>query len=229
MTKKTLTKFAIYIAFGVVMTITLACALTVFVTVPGGFLSSRYVGTSSQEQRAWFTIINKGIGRYRVERSFHEPDIAPDGTVFPILSAPGWSRALGTPTDFDATYMGSTYIDDASGWPFVCFVTHIEDSYVRTSGNPPLSVKSNVSWGIPIEHHSFGSVRTAIPLKPLALGFMGNVLFFALGAWGLVNRCSALRQYGRRSKGLCPSCEYDLRGDYSSGCSECGWRRGASL
>lgn len=227
MTKKTLTKFAIYIAFGVVMTITLACAVTVLVVVPGGFLSSRYVGTSSEERRAWFTIIEKGFGRCRVERSFHEPDDGPlSGTKLPILSAPGWCRALGTPTDIDANYMGSTYYDDASGWPFVCFATHIEDSYVRTSGNPPLTVQSTVTWGIPIERSSFGSVRTAIPLKPLVLGFLGDVLVFALGAWGLVSGCRALRHYGRRSQGLCPLCEYDLQGEFTNGCPECGWGRG---
>ena len=31
----------------------------------------------------------------------------------------------------------------------------------------------------------------------------------------------------RINKGLCPNCEYDLRGDYSSPCSECGWQRPA--
>lgn len=33
------------------------------------------------------------------------------------------------------------------------------------------------------------------------------------------------RSIDRMNKGLCPNCEYDLRGDFSSPCSECGWRR----
>lgn len=225
--KRRLFKFSIYATFGVVMTITLAFTSTVFVEVPGGFLSSRYVGISSNDQRAWFTIINKGFGRYQVQRSFYEPDIAPDDTELPILRSPGWSRALGTPTDIDANYSGSFYIDDASGWPFVCFATHIENSYIKTSGNPPLSVQSSVSWGIPIERSSIGSVRTAIPLQPLVISFIGNILFFALGAWGTVSGCSALQHKRRRSQGLCPLCAYDLQGEFTNGCPECGWGREA--
>ena len=33
-----------------------------------------------------------------------------------------------------------------------------------------------------------------------------------------------LRRKGR-TEGICPKCAYDLRGDLSSGCPECGWRR----
>ena len=37
------------------------------------------------------------------------------------------------------------------------------------------------------------------------------------------------RRAGRRaSKGLCPRCAYDLRGDLDSGCPECGWNRSDS-
>ncbi len=30
----------------------------------------------------------------------------------------------------------------------------------------------------------------------------------------------------RRQAGLCPLCAYDLKHDFSNGCSECGWERG---
>ena len=29
----------------------------------------------------------------------------------------------------------------------------------------------------------------------------------------------------RRQAGLCPLCAYDLKHDFSTGCSECGWER----
>ena len=35
------------------------------------------------------------------------------------------------------------------------------------------------------------------------------------------------RSIERINKGLCPKCEYDLRSDFSSPCSECGWQRPA--
>ncbi len=34
-------------------------------------------------------------------------------------------------------------------------------------------------------------------------------------------RCRARR----RQAGLCPLCAYDLKHDFSNGCSECGWER----
>lgn len=33
-------------------------------------------------------------------------------------------------------------------------------------------------------------------------------------------------QSGRKSRGHCPFCDYDLRQDLDGGCPECGWRRG---
>ena len=34
-----------------------------------------------------------------------------------------------------------------------------------------------------------------------------------------------VRQSLRAKRGLCPACGYNLRGDFSAGCPECGWRR----
>jgi len=31
------------------------------------------------------------------------------------------------------------------------------------------------------------------------------------------------REQKRRARGLCPACAYDLRGEFNSGCPECGW------
>lgn len=226
MSKRALIQFCIYIAFGTAMTIVVAWTLTVFVDVPGEYLSWRYIGRSSDQQRAWLTIIEKRIGRYRVERFYDElEDGAANGAELPVLNAPRWSRELAAPSGFEALDMGNSYVDDASGWPLLCLVTHVEDSLEATSGDPPFSMQSSVSWGIPFEWVSTGTVYRALPLKPLVLGFVANVLVFALGAWGIVRGCRAARHYGRRLQGMCPSCEYDLRGDFSVGCPECGWRR----
>ena len=34
------------------------------------------------------------------------------------------------------------------------------------------------------------------------------------------------RRRRRRQAGLCPLCSYDLKHDFRSGCSECGWKKG---
>ena len=63
------------------------------------------------------------------------------------------------------------------------------------------------------------------PTKVLWPGLLFDNLFYALlfasfhqaAAWG--------RRTQRRRRGLCLICGYDLRADYSQGCSECGWKR----
>ncbi len=43
--------------------------------------------------------------------------------------------------------------------------------------------------------------------------------------WMAVLKDRHLQSQQRMAKGLCPTCEYNLRGELSTGCPECGWRR----
>jgi len=43
--------------------------------------------------------------------------------------------------------------------------------------------------------------------------------------WMLWSSLFATRRMIRRKRGHCIKCGYDLRGDFSAGCPECGWRR----
>ena len=62
-------------------------------------------------------------------------------------------------------------------------------------------------------------------MRPLWTGFLANVIFYAAILWLLSLTPYALRRSIRRKRGHCINCGYDLRGDLSSGCPECGWRR----
>lgn len=60
-----------------------------------------------------------------------------------------------------------------------------------------------------------------LPLRSLYRGLVANTLFYASllstpWAFRAVRRCRRLRS------GHCPFCNYDLRGDFSRPCSECG-------
>ena len=55
----------------------------------------------------------------------------------------------------------------------------------------------------------------------------GMALFSWLGIFVLARLPDRhQRSIDRMNKGVCPTCAYDLRGDFSIGCPECGWKRG---
>ncbi len=71
-----------------------------------------------------------------------------------------------------------------------------------------------------------------IPLRPIWTGLAVNSAIFAAGWWLIVLVFIHIRRrtsaHARIMKGLCPKCAYDLRGDFPSGCPECGWNRSPS-
>ena len=65
-----------------------------------------------------------------------------------------------------------------------------------------------------------------LPLKPLWLGFAYNWAVFSgawLGVFLLPQVWRGVRGWRSRHRGHCPACDYDLRGDLTTGCPECGW------
>ncbi len=66
-----------------------------------------------------------------------------------------------------------------------------------------------------------------LPLHPIWPGFAINTIFYAALLWLLTLGPFTARRMIRRKRGHCIKCGYDLRGEFSSGCPECGWRREA--
>ncbi len=70
-----------------------------------------------------------------------------------------------------------------------------------------------------------------LPLRPMWPGFAINTIFYAAILWGLTlgpfTACRITRRIVRRRRGHCIKCGYDLRGEFESGCSECGLGREA--
>ena len=64
-----------------------------------------------------------------------------------------------------------------------------------------------------------------LPLLPIWPGFALNTLAYALAAMIVAGLWWLVRRSLRKMRGRCLACAYDLRGDYSTGCPECGWRR----
>ncbi len=66
-----------------------------------------------------------------------------------------------------------------------------------------------------------------LPLSPLWPDFAINTIFYAAVLWMLTLGPFTARRMIRHKRGHCIKCGYDLRGDFSAGCPECGWRREA--
>ena len=94
-----------------------------------------------------------------------------------------------------------------------------------------LAPGSSISGGILLyanEYDTYIDFRI-LPIEPLFKPLLINVVFYA-ALWSvLLIGYSSSKRRSRTRRGLCPKCGYDLRGDYSTGCSECGWGRDDSL
>lgn len=141
----------------------------------------------------------------------------------------------------------STHIshEEARGWPALC----LSWRDVRTREYKKLEFGINTTsekWNANIlkpKYNSNGTLVTSniglidssnfghhvLPLKPIWSGMALNVAFYA--SWwailiiGVPFAVRTLSSQLRKRRGLCPKCGYDLRGEFTSGCSECGWQR----
>lgn len=117
-------------------------------------------------------------------------------------------------------------IDQAHGWPALALWYEIRGvggtgatGTARTQARGGICLTPEVA-----ETASLQGFR-ALPLLPIWPGLAFNTLFYAL-LWYLAFASARMVKHNRRyRRGLCPICRYDLRADYSQGCSECGWKR----
>ena len=83
-------------------------------------------------------------------------------------------------------------------------------------------------YGTAVPFPTFGKPSTSdaiLPLRPLWPGFAINTAFYAAILWLLALLPFTARRMIRHNRGHCLKCGYDLRGDFSGGCPECGWQR----
>ncbi len=124
-----------------------------------------------------------------------------------------------------------------------------DPGYVYTStafGWPTLALRGLVVEGLPTRTRAFMNVFTdywvfghpdeprtiALPLGIIWPGFIINTLIYT-AAWFVLlfaarRATHSLLTRRRLHRGFCPACRYNLLGDFSSGCPECGWNRRAT-
>ena len=82
------------------------------------------------------------------------------------------------------------------------------------------------SWGLPPKWNTrrggWQMGRAWIPNEPVVLGMLLNTIFYAALLWLPFAALGRVRRRRRIKRGLCPACAYDLRGNDSKTCPECG-------
>ena len=124
---------------------------------------------------------------------------------------PDWS--IFAKSDPFAKYTNAdSFTDVAAGWPLLGLHFFGPWSWAE--------LEAGVNWNE--DRWDFD-----LPYIPIWPGFAVNTIFYAVILWMLTLGPITARRMIRRKRGHCIKCGYDLRGDFSSGCPECGWRREA--
>lgn len=157
------------------------------------------IGFTNVEDYHVTTVVTKRIGSISCWQSVQNAD--PPYRLLewvppPRVRVPTWARP---PRDSDVNRETIGF-----GFPLVC-MKHFAD-YARPASSFPVVIQRP-------------PVR--LPYQPILLNLFWNSVIFAplfASPWIF----AALRRVRRRHCGSCPSCNYDLRGDFAKPCSECG-------
>lgn len=116
-------------------------------------------------------------------------------------------------------WAGHAGIDHARGFPALCLwhEIRIDDGGIATPGGWVVSGGGSSPADV-LELH-------AVAWRPIWDGLVVNTIFYGLLLFGIVGFFRAARRDRRMRRGWCPACSYDLRLDFSGGCTECGWGR----
>ncbi|MEE8154336.1 MAG: hypothetical protein V3T53_05190 [Phycisphaerales bacterium] len=206
--KRRLTKLVVFLLLGAVVNVAVAWG--------AGVSNDLYTAlttrgqTVNDERLGWLEARNDGTASTRLT-SWHIPLI--DDPTLPAAPEvmPYWSKMQ--PPYQDWRIM-------AHGWPLRTLWYDMNALWKKAPGSiAGGGFRMPVLW----YHHRFS--KPALPLRPIWPGFAINTIFYAVVLWLLTLAPLTARRLIRRKRGACIRCGYDLRGDFSAGCPECGWQR----
>ncbi|MCC7387301.1 MAG: hypothetical protein IT431_00890 [Phycisphaerales bacterium] len=123
------------------------------------------------------------------------------------------------------------YLEEARGLPALCLSYGVGAGPESTNGVIdggyilPTFLHGARDLTSPRECDAMRDRVAVLPLLPIWPGLAFNTLFYALLWYLALASVRTVSHNHRYRRGLCPICRYDLRADYSQGCSECGWGR----
>lgn len=107
---------------------------------------------------------------------------------------------------------------EARGWPMLALW---RDAGGKLSRRP---IEPSGGIILPLENRAIDYER-ALPLYLLWPGILVDSVFYATLWFAVLAVPVATRRAIRRTRGRCPRCGYNLRGEFDDGCPECGWNR----
>lgn len=220
--KRWFVKIVVFLLLGAVVNVAVAWACAAWVDP---YLGEHY--QADMDEGVWAVEKGSGLGLIVVLSWWWGNEGAAKGTPPRAVEKhlPTWAP----PTPVDSTLaktVDTSRTDIAAGWPYLALAGEAIVRYAPGPARRPLSVQAS---GIEISAFGLGERYRLLPLKPLWPGFWLNTILYALvtvALWLCIGEGSRrIHRILRRKRGLCIKCGYDLRGDLSSGCPECGWER----
>ena len=142
---------------------------------------------------------------------------------------PYWSRFHRTLNDAERAELRTVWHEHAYGWPMLSLGFRTEndwqmrgtDGMLLNQPRPFRTVDAIVTKpSTPILRRS-----DYLPIGIIWRGLLLDTGLYATIWLALLSVPRPLRRMIRRKRGRCIKCGYDLRGDFSAGCPECGWQR----
>ncbi|UCD74083.1 MAG: hypothetical protein JSV91_09865 [Phycisphaerales bacterium] len=232
--KRRVLTILLFLLMGAVVNVALAWGCVVWSQADTDHLDFRPAGVEQ--------LIESGLGR-SIEGtgdtlySYTEIPYIWQGSGFGLQRTRAWLWGFeGIPSITDVNPVFPCLIERTiAGWPQLCLRgERINENYECLYGSKkPAQWRYVHSFVSPRAHSE--SVRTRsglVPILPLWRPFLLNTIFYAVILWLLIRGPFVLRLHLcrriRMKRGRCLKCGYDLRGDYDSGCPECGWNRGGA-
>ena len=227
--KRWLAKLVVVLVLGAIVNVAVAWGCATWVDPAKGKYEN---GFRSSGQHTWefVRIVAHGTTLLWSTRGWSKDaiDFDSDGPA-PDEFVPSWSD-LGAPTsEFmdivnrspDSLVLEVRWLH-CFGWPRRSLWSHW--SRLEDPGEPA-PVYASEGYILPLVPSWGNLIPRPLPTRPIWPGFAFNTFFYAATLWLLTLGPFTARRMIRRKRGHCIKCGYDLRGDFSAGCPECGWQR----
>ena len=222
--KRKLAKLVVFLLLGAVVNVVVAWAAAntldlARVDYSASFLRADPIDVSAERSHAQLVSVELFASRLYIMKKFSAADLVPPGALNAAMSSaglPSWVKAK-------HHIFAVARIYEAHGWPCVALSSAMfidDDTRKMTIVDRAITL-----GGPPRGEWMMQPLPRILPYGIVWPGFAINTVFYAVTLWLLLFNLSIVRRYARFKRGHCPQCRYDLRGDSSAGCPECGWRR----
>ncbi len=225
--KRHITKLVVFLLLGSILNVAVAWGCAVWVDRGQSKI------TTLRRLPGYTWVVRRGSARgsefVLSLRSYSDMDVPlPGEGNWPPDLIPSWST-ISLKIDPAGPKVGGfqTQLQEARGWPMLS----MRCTFLRALSGVGVRTRSEVVGGLEMPPRIWTcdifskKEARALPYIPIPLGFVVNTLLYAAFIGLAIAGRSAGRRVIRHRRGHCIKCGYDLRGDPSSGCPECGWRR----